>query len=278
MSRVFTAAMVAVALVAAGCAAEEAAQVPAGEAKSNVERAVVASGDGDVAARAVNDLTLDLLRLNTGLEEGNVALSPWSIATALAMARVGARGETATEMDGVLHVGAPAAFDKAVNALDQALRGRNQSTPIGGGDPLVVEVSAANRLFAQRGLDLLPGFLDTLGASYGASVGEVDFKADPAAAGEAINSWVAAETRDRIRKLIGDGVLDELTRLVLVNAVFLRADWATPFDPKATADGPFHTPSGDVTSRSCTPAKPGDGRKATGGRPSRCRTSAGIWR
>lgn len=247
VSHLPTAVAVSIALVAAACGSGEAGEVPAGEVRSNVERITVRSGEADVAARAVNDVALDLLRLNTGLDQANVALSPWSIATALSMARAGARGETAAEMDRVLHVGDAGTFHQAVNALDQVLRTRNRSTPTGDDEPLIVELSAANRMFAQRGLDLLPGFLDTLAASYGAAVGEVDYEADAEAARRTINDWVAAETRDRIPNVLAEGVLDVLTRLVVVNAVFLRADWAVPFDPNATEEGSFHAPSGKVT-------------------------------
>lgn len=247
MPRLLAVVIAAVALVAAACGGGEAGEVPAGEASSNVERTAVGSGETDVGARAVNDLAIELLRLNTGIDEGNVALSPWSIATALAMTRVGARAETAAEMDRVLRVQDAGTYNQAMNALDQVMRARNRSTPMGDDDPLVVELSAANRLFAQRGLNLVPDFLDTLEASYGAALGEVDFKTETEAARQAINDWVATETRDRIPNLIGEGLLETTTRLVLANAVFLRADWAVAFDKNATADGPFHAPSGDVT-------------------------------
>ena len=57
------------------------------------------------------------------------------------------------------------------------------------------------------------------------------------------------ETHARIPELLGKGVLDGMTRLVLVNAVYLKADWKRPFAALLTADAPFHTPAGDVTAR-----------------------------
>ena len=56
----------------------------------------------------------------------------------------------------------------------------------------------------------------------------------------AINGWVAEQTRDRIPELIPEGVLDELTRLVLTNVIYLKAPWQRPFDGGATAPAPFH--------------------------------------
>src|SRR5690606_29487413 len=37
-----------------------------------------------------------------------------------------------------------------------------------------------------------------------------------------------------------DGVLDEMTRLVLTNAVYLKAPWLNTFEEGATAPAPFH--------------------------------------
>lgn len=237
----------AVTIVAAACGGGgQTVRVPAGEAASRAERVAGAESDAQIGARVVNDLGLALLRLSSGAARGNSALAPWSIATALAMTRVGARVATASEMDEVLHVADRATFDQAMNALDQALRARNRTMPMGSDEPLVIDLAAANRLFAQVDLNLDAGFLDTLAARYGAAVGKVDYKAATEAARRAINSWVAAETRDRIPELIPDGVLDVMTRLVLVNAVYLRADWAIPFARQATSDATFHATSGDV--------------------------------
>jgi serpin B len=94
-----------------------------------------------------------------------------------------------------------------------------------------------------------PAFLDLLGRDYGAGMRLVDF-IDPVAREEArlaINDWVAGETNDRIEELVGEGVLDAMVRLVLVNAVYLNAAWMTPFEEEATSEGDFHLLDGSVT-------------------------------
>ena len=63
--------------------------------------------------------------------------------------------------------------------------------------------------------------------NYGAGMRVVDFVAATEAARSAINDWVADETNDRITDLIPEGVLSEMTRLVLTNAVYLDATWAS---------------------------------------------------
>ncbi len=217
-------------------------------------------------AQVVDGFGLDLLRANLGITKGNLALSPWSIATALTMTRVGARGTTATEMDKVLHVTDPATVDTAMNALDQLLAGRNGT--FGLVDPRkIVELSAADRVFAQSGYRFNPAFLDTLATQYGAAAGIVDYKTATEKARRAINSWVADQTRERITELLKSGVLNDRTRLVLVNAVYLRADWSIPFVPGSTSDLVFHSPASDVTvpfmaRTELSPFASGDGWKA----------------
>ena len=106
-------------------------------------------------------------------------------------------------------------------------------------------LKTANSLWAQQDLTFEQLFLDTLAANYGAGVRLVDYKTAAEAARQAINQWVAGETNDKIPELIAQGVLDALTRLVLVNAVYLDATWANQFDPEATTDGEFTTLAGE---------------------------------
>ena len=48
------------------------------------------------------------------------------------------------------------------------------------------------------------------------------------------------KTNNKIKEVIGEGVLTELTRLVLVNAIYFKGDWETEFAPYKTEDRPFH--------------------------------------
>jgi len=221
--------------------------VPAGEAKSSLVRAPAGLDVAKTAAASVDAFGLDLARPELGLAKGNVAVSPWSISTALTMARAGAKGTTASEMDHVLHITDPATIHQAMNGLDQQLTARNATFPGPTKTPLTIELSAANRAFAQRNMHFEQPFLDTLATSYGAGVGLVDYIAATEAARTTINAWVADQTRKRIQELITRGVLTTDTRLVLVNAVYLRADWAAPFPKNQTRNAAFHAPGGDVT-------------------------------
>jgi len=75
--------------------------------------------------------------------------------------------------------------------------------------------------------------------NFGGAFEPLDFVADPAAATQRINKWVTDQTRDRIRDLIPGDALDKTTRLVLANALYLKAPWASEFSQSATQSVPF---------------------------------------
>lgn len=48
------------------------------------------------------------------------------------------------------------------------------------------------------------------------------------------------QTKEKIRNLVSPGGVTSDTRLVLVNALYLKAPWHTPFEKSATVPLPFH--------------------------------------
>ncbi len=180
-----------------------------------------------------------------GRRTANLVFSPASVVTALAMTYAGAAGTTADEMAATLHFTlAGDALHQAFNSLDVALESRSWQGKNAEGADEGVLVKTANSLWAQKDLVFEQLFLDTLAANYGAGVRLVDYKTAAEAARKAINQWVAGETNDKIPELIPEGTLDSLTRLVLVNAVYLDATWANQFDPRLTTDRQFTTLAG----------------------------------
>ena len=148
---------------------------------------------------------------------------------AFGMTDAGARGETAAQIEDVFHLpGSGAELHAAFNALDQAFADAGKST-----------LRLANRLYPATGYPLVPEFVQTLGASYGAPLERLDFAADAKAARERINGWVAERTENRIPELLPAGFVDPATVLVLVNALYLEAKWSHPFGKYPTETQPF---------------------------------------
>ena len=204
----------------------------------------------DVAAKATNELGVALHRqLATGDE--NLCISPYSIESALAMTFAGADGETRTEMARVLHLTndgtVPASFTALQHSLEEmSLKTAElvkQSKKFGGpSEPITLNI--ANRLFAQKGYAFRDAYLSLMKQNFGGAFEPLDFIANPAVATQRINKWVADQTHDRIRDLIPGGVLDKTTRLVLANALYLKAPWASEFSENATQREPFFVPGG----------------------------------
>lgn len=202
--------------------------------------------EADVATTTVNQLGGRMYaELVARVDDPNLVFSPASVAIALAMTRAGARNDTASEMDVVLEVDDPSELHRSMNALTAALAGRT-GTFERGDDEVEVVLALANSLWAQAGLAFEPEFLDVLSGEYGAGLRVVDYVDDAEGARVAINDWVDDETRGRIPTLIGEGVLGPLTRLVLVNAVYLKAPWARAFPEGRTSDAAFTTLDGDL--------------------------------
>jgi serpin B len=241
-------------------------------AMSNLSRLPAAADASDVKA-ASTSLQLfgaDLYNLlATEAGDGNVVFSPASIVTALAMTYAGAKGTTAQEMADTLHFTLTGdALHKAFNSLDSALESRSWQQKSAEGKDEGVLVKTANSLWAQQDLPFEQSLLDTLAANYGAAVRLVDYRTAAEPARKAINKWVSQQTNDKIPELIAQGVLDALTRLVLVNAVYLDATWANQFEPNNTHDGEFTSLAGDKVTASMMsqtellPYAAGDGWKA----------------
>jgi serpin B len=102
------------------------------------------------------------------------------------------------------------------------------------------QLKIANSLWGQVDYEFLPEFLDLLALNYGAGLRLVDFANAPEPAREEINNWVEKQTEDKIKDLIRQGAIDGMTRLVLANAIYFKADWLFPFNPDDTHDQPFH--------------------------------------
>jgi serpin B len=212
-----------------------------------VPRAATGPNDLDTAGTIVNRFAVDLLHREA--DGKNLVFSPTSIVTALAMARAGARGTTAAEMDQVLHDGGLDPLLGAVNALDQALAGRSSWVLDQNTDPPTsheVALRSVNASFAQAGYPLEKDYLDVLAARFGAGLRLVDYRADPNGARQLINGWVSDRTEQRIKELLKEPDVTGLTRLILVNAVYLKAPWRDPFRPKDTRSGRFTRADGST--------------------------------
>lgn len=197
--------------------------------------------DQDVAA-ALNRMGLRLYRelvarqgtgdgtVDTG-GEGGLFISPASIAMALAMTYNGARGETQAAMAEALSLTGLdlETINDSYYALIQELAAA--ADPDGG-----VQLRIANGIWHRHEVDFYEDFLDRNRQFYGAAVETADFD-DPATV-DVINRWVSDMTEGRITDLLEEIRPDSV--MFLINALYFKGDWTTPFDPAHTRPMPFH--------------------------------------
>ena len=176
--------------------------------------------------------------------DGNLFYSPYSISLALAMTYAGARGETEKQMTDTLH------FDllqnrlhPAFNNLDLELGRRGQGAK--GKDGEGFRLHIVNAIWGQKDFKFLPEFLDLLAENYGAGLRTLDFMKASEQSRIIINKWVSDQTEERIKDLIPQGTIDELTRLVLTNAIYFNAAWQYSFEEDATSNSAFYLLNGD---------------------------------
>jgi serpin B len=178
---------------------------------------------------ANNQFALDLYS-NYKSKDGNMFFSPYSISSALAMTYEGANGRTAEEMQAVLHLPTDKELIHSGFAnINNEINKENAQ----------YKLSVANALWAQEGLTFQQNYLTTVDNYYSGKATNVNFKTDTEKSRITINNWVEDKTNNRIKDLIPKGVLTPLTRLVLTNAIYFKANWSNQFDAENTKDGQF---------------------------------------
>ena len=169
-------------------------------------------------------------------KDKNIFISPFSIAMAFGMAYEGASGNTAKEIASVF------AFipnDKerwdAFSAIYKTLNPDNAK----------YKLAIANAFWVQQNYPLLQSYTDVLKNYYHSEAYNVDFTYDENRENvvKQINAWAAKNTYDKIRKVLTMDDVKPLTRLVLTNAVYFKANWLYQFDKEQTKKEYFYIDS-----------------------------------
>jgi serpin B len=146
---------------------------------------------------------------------GNLLISGTSLRLALAVPYRGARGDTQRELGAALEM--TNGDVSAEIAGWQDAKGQN-------------DLSIATRTWAEKSMPLVSGF----------EAEPIDFKNAADDSRKKINAWVAEKTSDKIKDLLPSGSVDARSRLVVTNAIYMKARWSNPFVVASTKDEPFH--------------------------------------
>jgi serpin B len=185
--------------------------------------------------RANNSFAFELYRQIAPTADQNAFFSPYSISTALAMTWAGAHGNTAAQMASVLHIDALKAENvaPAFGVLQKSLAEEEKQSG--------VQLAVANSLWPEQNpeIPLRPEYIKLVQESFGSAIFPVDYKSQAEAARQRINQWVESKTNQRIQNLLAAGQVTDATRLILVNAIYFKGNWAEKFDAQATTPAPF---------------------------------------
>ena len=166
-------------------------------------------------------------------KEGNLFFSPYSISSALGMTYAGARNNTEKEIKQVLHFpGEPGALCRSFGELQEGLNSVQKAGEI--------KLSIANAIWYEKSYTFLPSFINLVQNDYKSKVALADFVGNAEAERKVINTWVEKQTNDKIKNLIPMGILNPLTRMVLVNAIYFKGDWESQFKEINTRELDFN--------------------------------------
>ncbi|KAG6928141.1 serpin B6-like [Chelydra serpentina] len=184
----------------------------------------------DNLSKANTTFALNLFKkLSENANTQNIFFSPLSISSALSMVFLGANGNTAAQMAKVLFL------DKAEDIHD-------------GYQSLISEINKpgtnyllriANRLYGEKTFTFLATFIDSCQKFYHAKLEQLDFSRAAEDSRKHINFWVEEKTEGKIQNLLAQGVVDSMTKLVLVNAIYFKGNWATQFNKDCTVERQF---------------------------------------
>ncbi|XP_019130388.2 leukocyte elastase inhibitor isoform X2 [Larimichthys crocea] len=215
---------------------------------------------------------------------GNIFYSPFSISSALAMVMLGTRGSTAAQMSEVLCFTESEKPKEAETPQSSAMQSQMQTRmqmrtqiqmssrlpqyllkclkPQNGQDDVHANfaqllsnlnkadapyaLSLANKLYGEQSYQFVEDYLAETKKHYTAELESVDFKTSAEAARDNINSWVETQTEGKIKDLLVQGVLDDMTRLVLVNAIYFKGNWNEKFKEEHTVDAQFKINKNDT--------------------------------
>ena len=169
--------------------------------------------------------------------DSNLFVSPLSVGMALGMAYNGAAGTTQAAMQSALGLDG-----MSLGEVNHAYRGVIDL--LRGLDPRV-DFTLANSIWYRQGIAFEPAFLDTCRTSFDAAASGLDFTSPDAA--PTINRWVSDQTRGKITSIVPDAIPADVV-MYLINAVYFKGDWETPFDKSRTADATFTLADGSTAS------------------------------
>ncbi len=172
----------------------------------------------------------------------NFFISPFSMNIALSIANEGAKTSTRKEIDSLLSI---KNIDNRSLCYSKLVR---KTTNLNDSDfkkciqwsvdkKSKNEIFLANSLWINDAVDIDTKFIENIRENYKSEFFRFN-KYNLAAANKQLNNWISKKTNGKITEIKG---LDSEIMLSIINAIYFRGEWDTPFDVKKTQEKKFYT-------------------------------------
>lgn len=190
-----------------------------------------AEGDGGME-RGIKDFSAKLFSAVRKDNDGeNMVLSPLSAYVALSMLAEGASGETAAQLEAVLGITreeAKAAYGQLSDLLSEEA-----------GNTVM---SLANALFVDASVEVREAFISALQDEYRAEIFVDDLQKEGMV--DEVNAWISEKTREMIPEMLDRIDPDDV--MLLINALYMNAEWQVPFSAEKTHTMTFTRSDGEA--------------------------------
>merc|ERR1712117_519879 len=162
----------------------------------------------------------------------NFVLSPHSIHSVFSQLLQGSGGRTKEELESLLGVRASDSLVEQYRILGQGLAGEG--------------FKQANLLAVANNFKPKIEFRTNLNSGFQSDIREFDFGSNSLASVQEINKYVEDVTNQKIKDLLANDDVDGPTRMVLINAVYFKANWQFVFNADESFEAGFNSPEGSV--------------------------------
>lgn len=196
--------------------------IQAKELTSSVD--TISSANNKVAFKFLNET------VKAGKGE-NIVISPLSLNTVMALTQNGAAGIAKAEMLQALEL--KGIEDELINESYRNIIAHLNSLK-------TINVKMGNSIWIAKGMQVREEYKNIGRDFYEAEINEVDFLKKKTT--DTINNWVSSQTAGKVRKIMD--AFDPDTRMALINTVYFKAKWSTPFKESSTEKQKFTSTAG----------------------------------
>lgn len=177
------------------------------------------------------DLHKELLHSRKDKKE-NVTSSPFMITAALSMTFAGARDNTADELLAVLR-GKDEKLHENFASFMPKLSSHSHK----------LQFHVANRIYSDEKFPVVEEYATFVNSTYASTIQSADFEKRSEAIRGEINDWVKVVTESKIVDLLAPGSVTPTTNVLLINAVYFKGLWESPFPASSTSRRDFNVDS-----------------------------------